>query len=239
MPSTRSLALFALATSMLWLVPAAHASAVQADTTARGSIAGEVFDAVSRKPLARARVLLRGDSLGVTTDLDGRFLLRGVPSGLRTVDIRRLGFAPQSQDVVVVANTITRLVTVALAPVAFRLSEVTVAPGSFSFLEGAPVARQALSRAAIEEAPFGEDLFRAMNRLPGLSSGDYGAHFSIRGGRADETLFLLDGLELYEPFHLKDFNEGALSIIDVDIVDGVELLTGGFPAHYGVCIAAS
>ena len=235
MPSFRRLAAVALATSVIGLVPAvrAQASATQPDTTARGNVAGEVFDAVSRKPLARARVQLRGDSLAVTTDLDGRFLLRGVPLGRHTVDIRRLGFAPQSQDVVVAANTTARLITVALAPVAFRLSEVTVAPGSFSFLEGAPVARQALSRAAIEEAPFGEDLFRAMNRLPGLSSGDYGAHFSIRGGRADETLFLLDGLELYEPFHLKDFNEGALSIIDVDIVDGVELLTGGFPAHYG------
>jgi len=72
-----------------------------------------------------------------------------------------------------------------------------------------------------------------MNRLPGLSSGDYGAQFSIRGGRQDETLILLDGLEIYEPFHLKDFAEGALSIVDVETIDRVELLTSGFPAHYG------
>ena len=115
----------------------------------------------------------------------------------------------------------------------FRLAEVTVAPGSFTFLDAGPAGRQSLTRAQIEAAPFGEDVFRALTRLPGLSSGDYGAHFSIRGGRADETLILLDGLELYEPFHLKDFNDGALSIIDVDAIDGVELLTGGFSARYG------
>jgi hypothetical protein len=113
------------------------------------------------------------------------------------------------------------------------LAEVTVTPGSFAFLDAGPAMHLTRSRADIETAPFGEDLFRALNRLPGLTSGDYGAHFSIRGGRHDETLFLLDGLEIYEPFHLKDFNEGALSIIDVDAIDGVELLTGGFPARYG------
>jgi hypothetical protein len=120
-----------------------------------------------------------------------------------------------------------------MQPATFRLADVTVTPGSFSFLNAGPAMRLTLNRAEIEAAPFGEDLFRAMNRLPGLTSGDYSAQFSIRGGRQDETLILFDGLEIYEPFHLKDFAEGALSIINVETVDGVELLTGGFPAHYG------
>ena len=217
--------------------PGIHAQSVRTDvvtdTSTRGSILGEVIDATTGRPVALAQVRIRGTAIGSITDLSGRFAIRVVPFGSYTLDIKRIGFEPVVRTVVLAAGATATSLSIALVASAFRLSEVTVAPGAFAFLDGAPVSRTTLSRTAIQDAPFGEDLFRAMNRLPGLSSGDYGAHFSIRGGRQDETLFLLDGLELYEPFHLKDFNEGALSIIDVDAVDGVELLTGGFSAHYG------
>lgn len=201
---------------------------VQAQT-----IAGEVVDAASGKPLTQARVSLRGTMLRTSTDLAGSFVLRPVAPGRHIIDVRRIGYEPLVREDIQVSGGQRVRLTLSMRPAALQLAEVTVTPGSFSFLDAGTAKPQSRSRADIEAAPFGEDLFRAMNRLPGLASGDYGAHFSIRGGRHDETLFLLDGLEIYEPFHLKDFNEGALSIIDVEAIDGVELLTGGFPAQYG------
>lgn len=199
---------------------------------ASDALAGIVIDSSTGHPLALAAIAIQGLARRTTTDLSGQFLLRAVPPGTYALDIKRIGYLPQTRRVVVDGQPGAAVVFM-LTPLPFQLAEVKVAPGSFTFLENGPSTRFTFSRADIEAAPFGEDLFRAMNRLPGLSSGDYGAQFSIRGGRADETLILLDGLELYEPFHLKDYNEGALSIIDVDAIDGVELLTGGFSAHYG------
>ncbi len=209
------------------------ASASPTGTSTMATIVGEIVDATSRKPVTLAQVTLRGTALRAVTDLSGGFAIRSITPGRYTLEARRIGYEPLVRDGITTgAGEIVRL-ALTMTPAAFRLAEVTVTPGSFSLLEVGPVGRQTLSRAEIETAPFGEDLFRALNRLPGLSSGDYGAHFSIRGGRHDETLILLDGLEIYEPFHLKDFNEGALSIIDIETIDGVELLTGGFSAHYG------
>ncbi|MEP7344624.1 MAG: TonB-dependent receptor, partial [Gemmatimonadaceae bacterium] len=198
-----------------------------------GSVIGDITDAATGRPVAAAAVQLRGTVRRTTSDLNGRFTLSAVPRGRYTLDVRRLGYTPLSQEGVIIDDTSAVRIHLLLTPSPFRLAEVTVVPGAFSFLDGASATRQTITREQIQSAPFGEDLFRAMNRVPGLASGDYGAHFSIRGGRQDETLILLDGLEIYEPFHLKDFNEGALSIIDVETIDGVDLLTGGFPAKYG------
>ena len=54
-----------------------------------------------------------------------------------------------------------------------------------------------------------------------FSSLRYPARFAIRGGRYDETLVNLDGQELMEPFHLKDF-QGIFSILDPEMIGGVE-----------------
>ena len=205
------------------------------DSVQSASVAGTVIDLESRQPIAGARVSLVGTvgSQRAVTDLQGRYTFRNVVAATYAIEVRRIGYEPITHGGVLVAIGAQVAVPFSLTAIAFRLANVTVAPGSYSLLGATPSVHQTLSREAIETAPFGEDLFRAMNRLPGLTSGDYGAHFSIRGGRHDETLILLDGLELYEPFHLKDFNEGALSIVNVETIDGVELLTGGFPAQYG------
>ncbi|MFH1765290.1 MAG: TonB-dependent receptor, partial [Gemmatimonadota bacterium] len=76
------------------------------------------------------------------------------------------------------------------------------------------------------------DLFRALNRLPGIATHDLSAKLRIRGAPDDQVLTLLDGLELYEPYHMK-YWDGSLSVVDPDAVGSVDLLTGGFSAEYG------
>lgn len=113
------------------------------------------------------------------------------------------------------------------------LGEVVVTPSSFRILEEAPETRQFLTRTEVEQMPhLADDLYRAVRRLPGTTGGDYSAKFHVRGGDQDEMLVLLDGAELYEPFHFKDF-QNVFSVIDADAVGGVDLLTGGFPVEYG------
>jgi outer membrane receptor protein involved in Fe transport len=48
-----------------------------------------------------------------------------------------------------------------------------------------------------------------------------------------DTAIRIDGLEIYEPYHIKDFDNGIFSIIDPDVIGSLELIPGGFPAEYG------
>ena len=78
----------------------------------------------------------------------------------------------------------------------------------------------------------GGDSIRVANRLPGMSSVGVSAKPRIRGGLQNETLILVDGIELIEAFHLADF-QSVFSSIDDRTVDSIDVYTGGFPARYG------
>lgn len=218
--------------AILWLVPSPVASQ-PAGPSRPATVRGRVVDAESGLPVDQAEVVLVGTDRRANTDEQGRFVLEGVVPGTWTLSVLRLGYAPLRRELVV-AEGAEQALELRLRRTAIPLQEVTVTPGSFSFMGEGVGLRQTMSREDVAAVPqVGDDIFRAVNRLPGLASNDYAAHFGIRGGRHDETLILLDGLELFEPYHLKDFNEGAISIVDAEIIDGVELMTGGFPARYG------
>jgi hypothetical protein len=112
------------------------------------------------------------------------------------------------------------------------LDEIVVT-ARYSLLRDEPIAVVDLDREQIMELPhFGDDLFRAVSVLPGISSMDFSARFNVRGGPHEELLVRLDGLELFEPFHLEDF-DGVFNILDPEVIGAVDLIPGSYPAEYG------
>ncbi len=197
-------------------------------------IRGTLEDAETGEPVPAGTIQVLGLGLAAATDIEGRYEFPALAEGVYALSIRHLGYEPLVVDVYHGNGHFESSYTIKLQPTVLNLSDVTITPGSFSFMDVSPASPQTLTREDIETVPqFGEDIYRAVKRLPGLSSGDYAAHFSVRGGRPDETLVIFDGLELREPFHLKEYQDGALSIIDIEAIDNVNLMTGGFPTEYG------
>jgi outer membrane cobalamin receptor len=215
------------------LLLASHTAAI-----AGGRVAGQVIDASTSVPLVGVIIVVRSDTTvaatrGTVTDDEGRFAL-DLRDDSVIVDVSLIGYRSWRSERLPLMAGQTVLLTVPLEVDAIALREITVTPGRFAIMGDATGSRQALSEEEIQTIPqFGEDVFRAVTRLPGVTGNDYSAKFTVRGGEQDEVLVRLDGVELVEPFHLKDINGGALSIVDVTLIGGIDLLTGGFPAEYG------
>ncbi len=74
------------------------------------------------------------------------------------------------------------------------------------------------------------DVIKAIQLLPGVQSGTEGASgLYVRGGGPDQNLILLDGTPVYNASHLFGF----FSVFNVDAINNVKLIKGGFPARYG------
>jgi outer membrane receptor protein involved in Fe transport len=211
---------------ILLILIAASASAQET-----GSITGQIVDNEGQ-PVMSANVAVPSIGLTAMTGEDGAFLFSAIPTGIYTLEISCEGFASQAVETPRVTVGQIVEVVVQLVPLPIALDEIQVT-ASVSILREQPTAAIALDREEISELPhFGDDLYRAVNVLPGTSGGDFSARFAVRGGLYDETLVTLDDQELMEPFHLKDF-QGVFSIIDPETIGGVELTPGGFTAKYG------
>ena len=78
---------------------------------------------------------------------------------------------------------------------------------------------------------FGEvDIIKAYQLTPGVQSGgEAKSNMYVRGGSPDQNLILLDEVPLYNITHFGGF----VSIFNVDAINNVKLIKGGFPARYG------
>jgi hypothetical protein len=199
-----------------------------------GVVDGTVRDAITAAPIAGARVELVGTRFATVSRDGGQFSLGRVPAGAYSARITRLGFRPADiQRLVVPEDAVAPTLDIPLEHAPITLAEMVVTPGYFGMMQPGLGVPQTMSRERIENVPqIGEDIYRAVNRLPGVTSTDFSADFFVRGGASSELYVTLDGLELIEPFHLKDIG-GGLSIIDSRAIGGVELTTGGFSAEYG------
>ena len=206
----------------------------KAPQEATGTIHGVVKDAATGETLIGANLFLLNSSLGAASSIDGSFEIPRVPPGEHVLEARMLGFESTQIPVFLAGPRDTLIISIQLNETAVSLSEIVVEPASSSTSNLQTFSPRTFSQLQLQDAPaLGGDIYRAMARVPGVTAGDFAAKFMIRGGEHDEVLVTLDGLELYDPFHMKEVSGGGLSIIDAGSIGEVNLLTGAFPAAYG------
>jgi outer membrane receptor protein involved in Fe transport len=113
------------------------------------------------------------------------------------------------------------------------ISEVVVQTSRYSMSSQEVQAPTFITQEEVKNMPrLADETLRAVQRLPGVASNGFSSLGSVRGGAPNETGVILDGLRLYEPFHLKDFLS-PVSLLDSRMIGGLEFYSGGFPAQFG------
>jgi len=118
------------------------------------------------------------------------------------------------------------------------LENVVVHASRYAVHERSPSALNALDGDDIDQlVAAGREPLRVIGRLPGAAASGLSSKQNIRGGEEDEVLVVFDGVPLFEPFHLKDF-QNIFSTLDPRVVGDMEVYTGSFPAQYGDRLSA-
>ena len=190
-----------------------------------GQVFGVVTDASSRSELIGANVLLKGTSLGASTDLMGKYAIKGVAPGSYTLVVRYLGY--KGREIQIEVNSGATLEqNFALAPQAIEGEEVIItaqAKGQMAAINTQLASNTIINVVSAEKIQRLPDASAAtaLSRLPGVSLMN-GDQVVIRGVEAKLNQILINGIELPST----DMNNRAtnLGFISSNLLSGIEVV---------------
>lgn len=122
--------------------------------------------------------------------------------------------------------------TVPAAQAAAGLAEISVYASQYTLGGSDTGEPKSFSSVDIDRIPGDQDnALRATRLLPGVASNGSSRAY-IRGSPLDDVLVEFDGVTLFDPFHMKDF-QSLLSAFDTAAIDRMDVYSGGFPVQYG------
>ena len=213
------------ATRLLILIVALFPLAVHAQE--RGGITGKVFDKRTSHAIPFATVTVVGAQKGGLTDSEGKFLITGVPPGTYEVKVQFLGYSPMTQPGVVVTAGRTQVLSFAMEEIVVRQEKAIEVIGERRLVEarqGATIRSVAASE--IRNMPV-QKVSDVLQQQAGISVDADQVH--VRGGRADETLFYVNGVAN------RDLVTGQSTAgqLNARSVAEVNVATGAYDVRYG------
>lgn len=162
----------------------------------------------------------------------GIYEYSGVSPGRYQFDIEALGFVTATRIVDVWPGD-TTFVSIGMEAAKPEMETIAVSASRYEILRDVAASRFVLDQRTIQNMPdVGEDPLRVVQRLPGAAASGASAKTHFRGGGNDEVGIMLNGLRLFDPFHIRDY-QSIFSAIDSRAIEGVEIYTGGFPVRFG------
>ncbi|MBI3787082.1 MAG: TonB-dependent receptor [Ignavibacteriales bacterium] len=208
----------------------------------RGIITGKVIDTDTKQPIPSVNVVIVGTTLGGITDIEGKYTIKGVEENVYNLKYSSLGYVSHIEnDIRVIRSKTTKVKDIELKETYVAGDSVIVTAGYFSKDNVTPTTNYTYSREEIQRSPGAAgDIFRAIETLPGVSSGggEFSA-FAVRGGSPRDNIVLIDNIPFDKVSHFDGGTEeqeaqgGRFSIFAPGLIDEANFQAGGFAAKYG------
>lgn len=191
-----------------------------------GKIAGKVSDATTGEELPFVNVMVMGTNYGAATDLEGNYFIINIPPGTYSVKASAIGYNSITVQNVKVASGFTSTENFKLLSTALELKEEVIV------IAQKPLIQKDLTAST---SVVGEDM---ISQLPVTDLGDVlqlqagfvqsGGDFHIRGGRAGQVAYQVDGVTLTDGY------DGSTVInVNANAVQELQVISGAFNAEYG------
>ena len=191
-----------------------------------GKITGVITDSETRLPMVGTNVIVEGSFLGAATDMDGNYVILNVSPGIHTLRVTMIGYIDFRVENVMVSIDLTTTINAALE------QTVLDAGGTVTVTAERPLVRldmtsslSSISAVEIENLPV-----QTIDDVLELQAGIIRDvdNFHIRGGRAGEVAYWVDGISATDVFS----GDKAVTV-ENSAVQELQVVSGTFNAEYG------
>ncbi|MEZ4902905.1 MAG: TonB-dependent receptor [Spirosomataceae bacterium] len=202
---------------------------------AQTTLTGKVLDEQG-KGLPGANISLKGSYDGTSSDTGGMFQFKTSEKGEQLLTCSFIGYEAYSQKIVLNGGIVE--LTLKMRETANELNTVTIIAGTF---EASDEKKTTLIKPIdiVTTAGGGADITQAMTLLtPGAQRNGEATGLFIRGGSAQESKILIDGLTVQNAFNTPSPDVAARSRFAPFQFKGSAFSTGGYSAQYGQALSA-
>lgn len=182
------------------------------------------------EPLFSAAMFIEETQEGAVSDVNGNMVVALEPGLSYTASFSSLGMKKRTIQIIPYESG---NLNIELIPEVVAIKEITIKADQQQKLYGVNVGMEKLSMKNIKELPslMGEkDIVKISQFLPGVQTvGEGSSGVYIRGGNADQNLFYINGVPVYNTSHLFGF----FSAFNSTLVSDFTMYKGHIPSNYG------
>ena len=213
--------------SLCFALLAVHPEQAHSQSSTKGRIQGKVVEAKTGEGLPGANVVVKGTYYGGTSDIDGNVKIENVNPGTYTIDVSLLGYKVVEFTGFKVEEGKTASLTAKMEETVLSLGEDIVVVGEKPLFD----IEETASKRNMGQEDIQAAALKTVQSIVALQSGVVQAdnEIHIRGGRANDNAYLVDGISVQDPLAGTGFGLQ----VSPESIQEVEVLTGGYNAEYG------